>query len=975
MHKNCRSLASAWVLAASLTLLARKAEAQSELATLQGVVTGPNQTPVPGVLVTARDLNAGTVRTARTGSDGFYFIGGIIPSEYALRVVAIGFQPQVDTVRIRVATNPRLDFQLSAATAELAEVEISASRNAGTELRDPSIGSDVSVEQIDNLPNTDRNFLNLAQLAPGVQQPIPGNTQKTFGSGAATLDQSNVYIDGASYKNDILNGGIAGQTTNRGNPFPENAVQEFRVLTNNFKAEYQYSTSGLIEATTKSGGNEWHGSIFGYGEAPWMIRRDYTSTLAGQSPQDYKRLQDGFDLGGPIIKDKLHIFVSYEGNYQNFASRIIPGTDTTVSARALNAQQYAGTQIQQFRQGLYFGKLTYDITPEQHLEFSQTFNHNTDPGGYGNINGNQQAVHANGTNLINDVDNTTIRHTWSPGHWLNEAELGSQYVKWNQNPITTNQVSQTYQGVIVLGSAPTYQNFDQNRYSFHDNLTYSGFHGLGDHVFKAGVSYNYDHYHIWKEQDYNPNFNYNPDVSTTVPISANFGFGNPNLSNDNGEVGVFLQDDWTVTRRLTLNLGIRWDYESNELANSYISPRSQEDSLLAIRDSHGNQMISSRYFNNGGQRPPFTGEWQPRASLTYDITGKGRTIFVGNWGIFYDRDNYYYMSNEAYDRQWANSTIQFVPPGTTPGPGQVVWNPSYLSRQGIQSLAQQGKAPGQVYLNPDDLRPPWSTNFSLGLRQSVGQYVLSGTYVGSRGFNGFVYVWGNKDWTTGNFCYDSKCGQTPATFSQVLLGCGCIDSWYDAMVLKAEKPLTSRTRWGGWVAYTLSWAYQDGGNDIYALDRPRPSSYPRHPTGTDQRSVLQGNGTVRLPFDFVASAVVTFSSGSAYNQTNCQIYDSPIYGCYTQYNTFYVPKHDFLGISNAFAYYQDDLRVQKFFQTFSQQRVGLLVDVFNVFNLANRACPNTFTGTGGPQADYGGLTCSGFNNEGRTFQFGVIYDF
>jgi hypothetical protein len=126
MHKNCRSLASAWVLAASLTLLARKAEAQSELATLQGVVTGPNQTPVPGVLVTARDLNAGTVRTARTGSDGFYFIGGIIPSEYALRVVAIGFQPQVDTVRIRVATNPRLDFQLSAATAELAEVEIFA---------------------------------------------------------------------------------------------------------------------------------------------------------------------------------------------------------------------------------------------------------------------------------------------------------------------------------------------------------------------------------------------------------------------------------------------------------------------------------------------------------------------------------------------------------------------------------------------------------------------------------------------------------------------------------------------------------------------------------------------------------------------------------------------------------------------------------------------------------------------------------
>jgi len=477
MHKNGRSSTSAWVLAASLALLAGKAAAQSELATLQGVVTGPNQAPIPGVTVTARDLNAGTVRTTHTGSDGFYFIGGIIPSEYALRVASIGFQPQVDTVRIRVATNPRLDFQLATATAELAEVEVRASRNASTEIRDPSVGSDISTEQIDHIPNVDRNFLNLAQLAPGVQQPIPNQTQKTFGSGAATLDQTNVYIDGASYKNDILNGGIAGQTTNRGNPFPENAVQEFRVLTNNFKAEYQYSTSGLIEATTKSGGNEWHGNIFGYGEAPWMIRRDYTSTLAGNKPADYKRLQDGFNLGGPIIKDKLHIFVSYEGNYQNFASRIVPGKDTTTTARALNAQRYASEQIQQFRQGLYFGKLTFDVTPDQHLEFTQSFNHNTDPGGYGNVNGNAIAVHSAGTNLINDVNNTTLRHTWSPGHWLNEAEVSQQYVKWNQNPINASSVEQEWQGVLILGGATSYQNFDQNRYSFHDYLTYSGFHG------------------------------------------------------------------------------------------------------------------------------------------------------------------------------------------------------------------------------------------------------------------------------------------------------------------------------------------------------------------------------------------------------------------------------------------------------------------------------------------------------------------
>ncbi len=132
---------------------------------------------------------------------------------------------------------------------------------------------------------------------------------------------------------------------------------------------------------------------------------------------------------------------------------------------------------------------------------------------------------------------------------------------------------------------------------------------------------------------------------------------------------------------------------------------------------------------------------------------------------------------------------------------------------------------------------------------------------------------------------------------------------------------------------------------------------------------------MRLPWDFVVSSIVTLSAGSAYNQVNCQISDSPIFGCYTQYNTFYVPKHDFLGINNAFAYYQDDLRVQKYFQTVGAQRVGLLLDVFNVFNLANRACPNASIGSAGPQVGFGQLTCAGFNNQGRTFQAGLTYDF
>jgi len=967
---------SRWVLAlsaAAFTIYAPRVTAQTEVANLRGLVTGTDRVPLPNATVTVRDMNAGNTRTIRTGSDGFYYVGGLAPSVYEVRVLAIGYAPQTDSLRLHVAGESRLDFQLSATTAQLQVVQVTAQRNTGAEVRDPQLSTTVGVGQINNEPQNNRNFLDLTKLVPGTQQPIPGTGgNSNFGFGAGTLDQVNVVIDGASYKNNILNGGVVGQTTNRGNLFPQNAISEFRVLTNNFNAEYQYATSGLVQAATQSGGNEWHGSIFAFGEAPWMIRRDFLTTEHGSPPPNTARLQDGVSLGGPIIKDKLHFFASYEGTYTNYQTQIFPGNSATGAALALNPNSIRSTAYQDFRQSNFFGKLTFDPSPEQHLELSQTFNHSTDPTGYGNLNAPSFAVQSTGDNLVNDVNTTTLRHIWSPGHWLNEAQLEAQFSKWNQSPINATLPQLNYNNALILGGGTTYQNFEQNTYRFHDDLSYSGLHALGNHVIKGGVTYAYDHYHIFKELNYNPQFTFsNPDSSVNSPNSAQIGFGNPNLSADNGEIGLFLQDNWTVNNRLTLNIGIRWDYESNEFANNFVWPnRSLEDTILAIRDSKGRPMISANDFNNGGQRPPFKGAFQPRASMSYDLTGENRYFIFGNWGIFYDRDNFYYTSNERYNLQWNNYNFTF-------GPNGIPWNPSYQSRQGLLGIIASGQAPpSQLYLTPNDIRPPWSTNFSGGLREVVGTFNLSETYLGSRGFNGFTYIWANRDFSLPgfSFCYAGACGTGSR---QILVACGCVDSWYDAMVLKVERPLTPRTRWGGWISYTLSWAYNtggDGGQNVYSLDRPTASSYPRHPSPTDQRSVLSANGVVRLPLDFLVSGIVTFSSGSAYDLTNCKVYNDPTFGCYVQYSSFYVPKHDFLGISNAWSYYQDDIRIQKLLHIVGSQEIGLTLDVFNVFNLANRACPDTFIPASGPPS-IGALNCAGFNNQGRVFQGGIKYDF
>src|SRR2546423_6495667 len=138
-------------------------------------------------------------------------------------------------------------------------------------------------------------------------------------------------FDGASYKNDVLQGGVAGQDASRGNPFPLNAVREFRVITQNYKAEYQKASSAIIAATTQSGTNEWRGNAFYYGMGQGFIARDPFLAPSASKPE-FRRTLAGLSVGGPLIRDRLHVFASYEGNYQNRFSIVSLDTIATDTA-------------------------------------------------------------------------------------------------------------------------------------------------------------------------------------------------------------------------------------------------------------------------------------------------------------------------------------------------------------------------------------------------------------------------------------------------------------------------------------------------------------------------------------------------------------------------------------------------------------------------------------------------------------------
>src|SRR5918999_520763 len=363
------------VLLASLTFVAwAPAAAQTTTGSIRGYVRNTSGVPIGDVQVVARDSAMGSTRGTVTAATGFYNLSGLRPGMYQLTARRIGLQPQTQNVQVFIGQAQTVDFQIAEAAVQLQAVVSTATATAVTETRTSEVGMNVTREQIDNLPQQDRNFLNFAGLAPGITVSR-AETNKQISAGGLEASKINVFIDGASYKNDILEGGVHGQDASRGNPFPQLAVREFRVITQNFKAEYQRAASAVVTATTKSGTNELEVDGFIIGQNKGLVGVDPGRTLqcevdniANCTKPEYERLQFGVSVGGPIVRDRLHYFVGYEGNTQNREAQVAVGRSEFRSQFA----QYEGTFQQPFRSHLPFGKLSWQASPSQTVDVTYT---------------------------------------------------------------------------------------------------------------------------------------------------------------------------------------------------------------------------------------------------------------------------------------------------------------------------------------------------------------------------------------------------------------------------------------------------------------------------------------------------------------------------------------------------------------------------------------------------------------------------
>ncbi len=279
----------------ALSAVAHPVHAQTSTGTLRGRITAAvGGAPITDAEIQATNVSTGAKRGTTSKEDGAYVIPGMIPGVYNVVVRRIGSGAQTRQVVVQVGATQLENFALTQQAVQLQGVSVTAA--PAVETRTSEVATNITPAQLQNLPTSDRNFLDLAALAPGVtvsEDRIDQQQFRTVQAGGQPPTAVNLYIDGTSFKNDLTFGGIAGQDASRGNPFPRNAVQEYRVISQNFKAEYQKASSALITATTKSGGNTWSGSaIYDYQNAS-MVSLD-TFQRAAKHVADSIAVKTGF---------------------------------------------------------------------------------------------------------------------------------------------------------------------------------------------------------------------------------------------------------------------------------------------------------------------------------------------------------------------------------------------------------------------------------------------------------------------------------------------------------------------------------------------------------------------------------------------------------------------------------------------------------------------------------------------------------
>ena len=971
------------------------AQSQATAGDIEGRVLNPQEAAVANASVTATNQQTGLEKSAQTDSEGNYRLILLPPGSYTVRASGQGFaQIELRDVTVSVGGKTPLDIRLTVSgTNESVTVTGEAPI---VETTRTSVSTTVNERAIQNLPVNGRNYLDFATLTPGVVRDPTRTGDLSVGGQKGTLN--NLQVDGVDNNNTFFGQAFGRTGVRPPYQFSEESVQEFQVNQNGFSAEFGRSGGAVINVVTKSGTNEFHGGAFEYfrDEALNANTPNNKATQATRG-QPNKRTpqrinQFGARLGGPIVKNRAFFFFTYDGQRQNLTNPI-----ETTSLFSLSSALQARVSP------LLLPKLeTYPINRDQDVymakgdirinranQLSLRFNRQNFTGVNNETTGQLNAQEHSGNSLARTTTfSGTLASTLS-SKLVNEFRF---QVARDAEPGQAN--SDTPEALIGIVEAPrtstTTLAIGRNNFSPRETtirraqIVNNVLYVTGRHNFKTGLDFNFDRVLNFFPGLFGGQYtfpNYNSFVDKT-PSEFRQNFAGPNTSGptthpDLNDYAAFVQDDWRVTPKLTLNVGLRYDLQT--LAKPPV--QNPDPQLLAA--GLDTSFLKNDYNN-----------FAPRFGFSYAFDDK--SVLRGGYGIFYGRTTGI-MLGTAHSQNGINVTSVILRNNATVG-NQIA--AAGLTYPNVLSAAPRtGVQLASLYLFARDYAQPYVQQGRLGIeREILPNLSFSATYLFFRGVHlsrtrdinlpAPVLVAANESAAAGGRQFQVQRFVAPRPFpryDRINLFESTGDSLYNALALQAVRRFSRNFQFIA--AYTFSKAKDNKPDQTSVVPGNAGDDSKIAQNQLDLRSEW-ANADTDIPHRFVFSPVyeVGHFTGSENPMVRALLSDYTFSGIVQlQSGVAYsaTPGGDLNNDGNRFndrapltsrngfrtrSFYQLDARITRSIRLSEAMRLRFIVEGFNLLNRTNI--------TGVNAGFYGSITGSGsgpftFNSPSASSAFGL----
>jgi hypothetical protein len=650
------------VIASPLVVQFGHAQASTAAGSIQGTVTDPKGAVVAGATVSITNTATNAIKTLKTDTSGLYSAASLSPGIYKVEISSPGFSKVSTRLTVQIGVTSNGDIKLKLGNdAEVIEVSANALQVNTVQ---STVQGVLTEKQIDELPISGRNFLDLAQLEPGVQLQAgedfdptkAGYSSVSFnGIGGRT---ARILLDGQDISDETV-----GTTTLN---VSQGSIEEFQISRSSLDISTELTSSGSITVSTRSGGNQLHGQAFGL----FRDERAGAANAVGGTGYPFQRNQFGGRLGGAIIKDKLFFFGSFERTKQD--------SFTSVQFVPL-FQTYDGGYNAAFRDNYSVGKLDYNAPKGVHLFFRGAYENNLQDATYGygySVYGNKDntpAFAGGGDFTIGKLTNS-IRASYLKFHNLIADESGSAPYSTLLPGIEYNLLD-FWTGPNNLAPQQTFQSDKQIRYD--------GGYIYKTHVFNFGASFNrilgggFASFFGFAPQ-VNGYYGEGPLMGGSASDPTAYGVSSAYLGNGQGynterpqfnlpaggqedwRLGIYFGDTWKVNHKLTINYGIRYSRDTGR-SDSDLPPVPCADangvwgsaSPCAPGNATGGGNVTTGNLLDaltpglGNRIRQPNANWGPKVGFAYDLSGNGKTVVRGGLGLYYENSVF---NNVLFDR-------------------------------------------------------------------------------------------------------------------------------------------------------------------------------------------------------------------------------------------------------------------------------------------------------------------------------------